>query len=118
MAQTMFPENLSGLQGEEEERIVVGHGRNVVGVGPGESAGIVGSDQLRKEILPTVARQINRIELGVKFAMCCDGVLFRRSKRRLLSQDHDRNAVFVERSLGNNDEVARWVGNAHLMKRF
>src|SRR4029077_1521911 len=52
LAQTLFAEDLSRLQGEEEEGRVVRDGRDVIGIAARERVRIVARDQLRKRILP------------------------------------------------------------------
>ena len=41
---------------------------------------------------------------------------FVRSESGFLGEDHNRNSVFVERSLRSDDEIARRIGHSELMQ--
>ncbi len=112
------PENLPGLQREEEERSVVGDRRDVVGIAARKGVGIVARDQIGERILPGLRRQIERVEFRVVIEMRDHRRLFRRSERSFLGQHDDRDAVCIELALRGDDEIAGGIGHAQAMQRF
>ena len=118
LLQALFVQDLTRFECEEEERSVVGDGRDVVRIRLGECPGIVAGYEIGERVVAGSGRQVKRLEIGKTGEVRLNGLFFRGSEGRLLRQHDYGNAVFVQCAFRNDDEVASWIRDAQLVKSF
>ena len=122
-------EYLLRLQGEEEERRVVGDRRNIERIVRGEGPRILAANQLgeRRMCHPGIGSghgQIKHVQVQIRFAwrFALDVVQHRlllfQGEGRLLGQHQHRTSVHVQRAVADHDEILRAVRYAELTQRF
>ena len=114
----MQVQKLSRLKRKEEERSIIGHGSDVVGIVRGESVGVVTLNQRGECIGRALGRCVQKRQRRIISQVLPDRCFLFWSERSLFCQDRDVGPVLIELVLRDDDKVARYIHDPELMQRL